>query len=130
MIVLFSIAMVCFFALFGMMVLLLHQAMAEGARRRQQERRRMKAEKASHPSPMRAPSGAATPHFDLSLSNLVPEKRPDWRFMVREGERGGPEGSRRKRPLRYGEGRADWEFSNQDLGDLTDPQALRIARRA
>ncbi len=131
MIVLFSIAMVCFFALFGMMVLLLQQALSEGTRRRKQQRRRMKVEEAEEPSRTRSPSNAAATRVDLSLSKLVPEKRPDWRFMVREMEReAGPERSGRKKPLRYGMGRADWEFSNKDLGDLTDPQALRIARRA
>ncbi len=142
MLVLFSIAMACFFALFGMLVILLRQAKSEGARERdrsQGERKRERAALARHTSDTRAPFGVSQTGIDLTLSNLVPAKQPDWRFMVREAGRSArrrqqqpAETSGRKppRPFHYGVSRPDRAYFNKDLGDLTDPQSSNIARRA
>ncbi len=145
MLVLFSIAMVCFFALFGMMVVLLRQAKAEGFQerlRKMGERASQRSRRSAHTSDTHAPFGVSQTGLDLTLSNLVPSKQPDWRFMVREGSRdlkGDDFGSRSTllggkspRPFHYGRNRPDHEYFNKDLGDLTDPQSSqsRIARRA
>ena len=142
MLVLFSIAMACFFALFGMLVILLRQAKSEGAlerKRNQGARTIQRAGTASHTSDTHAPFGVSQTGIDLNLSNLVPAKRPDWRFMVREASRSvrgrqqqPAETSGRKppRPFHYGVSRPDRAYSNKDLGDLTDPQSSNIARRA
>ena len=140
MLVLFSIAMACFFALFGMLVILLRQAKSEGALERQRsqgERKSQRAALAGHVSDTHAPFGVSQTGIDLSLSNLVPAKQPDWRFMVREAARTGrrqqpAETSGRKppRPFHYDVSRPDRAYFNKDLGDLTDPQSSNIARRA
>ena len=155
MLVLFSIAMICFFALFGMMVILLRQAKAGGAvkRRRQlQERESQRASQMTHASEIPARFDVSQPGLDLALSNLVPSKQPDWRFMVRDSSRikgGGvqsssdmgaaessrqdrfnPSGKKSPRPFHYGVDRPDRAYSNKDLGDLTDPHSSNVARRA
>ncbi len=145
MLVLFSIAMVCFFALFGMMVILLRQAKAEGFQERLQkmgDRASQRSRQSAHTSDTHAPFGVSQTGLDLTLSNLVPSKQPDWRFMVREGSRDlrGDDSGRSSNlpgrkafmPFHYSGSRPDREYFNKDLGDLTDPQSSQsnIARRA
>lgn len=141
MLVLFSIAMACFFALFGMLVILLRQAKTEGALERQrhlEERKIQRSGQTVHTSDTHAPFGVSQTGLDLSLSNLVPRKQPDWRYMVREGGRTlnnqqqpvASSGRKPPRPFHYGVNRPDRAYASKDLGDLTDPQSSNIARRA
>ena len=128
MIVLFSIAMVCFFALFGMMIILLRQAKAEGALTRPRHETKSRGDRVSEPH---ASSGVSQARLNLNLSNLVPAKQPDWRFMVRDGSREARAYSvDRNGPTVNNESRADRRFAHKDLGDLTDPQTSNLARRA
>ena len=139
--VLFAITMVCFFALFGMIVALLRQAKAEGAMESAQalDRTARVRERGEFPSP--APdaseyeSMSSAPEGDLrlSLSTLVPRKQPDWRFMVRERRsrletRTRTPQARRSANSGYGTTRPDWAHFNADLGDLNDPEAPIIRR--
>ncbi len=142
MIVLFAIAMLCFFALFGMLVILLRQAKTEGALERQRQLVQQRSQRPGHTgtlSATHAPFGVSQTGMDLSLSNLVPGKQPDWRFMVRDGgpavpgsreQRSDASGRKAPRPFHYGVSRPDRAYASKDLGDLTDPQSSNIARRA
>ena len=137
--------MVCFFALFGMVLVLLRQAKAEGSLTRQQRssnRTSSQGKPGEHGSDTHALFGVSQTGLDLALSNLVPRKQPDWRFMVREGSRGslldppedqvGSRGRKGRTPFQSALDRPDRAYANKDLGDLTDPQSsqFNIARRA
>ncbi len=145
MLVLFSIAMICFFALFGMLIVLLRQAKAEGSLLRTRNLPDRGISRSRQPVPTsdtHARFGVSQSGLDLTLSNLVPSKQPDWRFMVREGSRNDrsdafshpSRGSAKKAPgtFDFGVSRPDRAYSNKDLGDLTDPLSSQsnIARRA
>ncbi len=133
MLVLFSIAMVCFFSLFGMMVILLRQARAEGARvsLRRQRNRNSKAYQTSHVPDRNISSGTSRTSIDLSLSNLVPQKKPDWRFMVRESEQDvRTDKNTRKGPAPFHYDQNRTAYFSETSGDLTDPQSSNVARRA
>ena len=130
MVVLFTIAMVCFFALFGMMVILLRQAKAEGALEgRRRDRKGVKAHRSARLASSQAFVGVAQSGLDISLSNLVPKKQADWRFMVRGV---GFTHSERKKPdsSRYDVDRGDLTLSNYGVEDTTASQGRNIARRA
>ncbi len=130
MVVLFTIAMVCFFALFGMMVILLRQAKAEGALEgRRRDRKDVKAHRSARLASSQAFVGVAQNGLDISLSNLVPKKQADWRFMVRGV---GFNHSERKKPdsARYDVDRGDMTLSNNGVEDTTASQGRNIARRA
>ena len=136
MLVLFSIAMVCFFALFGMVLILLRQAKSEGAAERarvRDKRVQMRQSRSTAVSDTHAPFGVSQAGDGLTLSNLVPAKQPDWRFMIRESSRTSLPFTERRSPgaktrtVVGGLGR--YEFSRSP-GDLTDPEASPLARRA
>ena len=135
MLVLFFIAMVCFFALFGMMLILLRQAKSEGAakRVRRLDDRTRSYKRRTLLSDMHAPFGVSQAGDGLTLSNLVPAKRPDWRFMIRESSGRSFSISERKRPVvstrtEVG-GLGRYAFSGA-RGDLRDPKASSLAKRA
>ena len=135
MLVLFSIAMVCFFALFGMLVVLLRQARAEGAAERKRRVRSFGATRRHLREAISSERGRFAPiepELDLSLSSLVPGKQPDFRFMVREGGRPSSQAiaETARKPVRSDRLRPDWAHYNADLGDLTDPQAAAYSNTA
>ena len=135
MIVLFSIAMVCFFSLFGMIVILLRQAKAEGTLARSERNSILKKGRntadETTASRSRIVSSQIGPY--PGLSNLVPSKQADWRFMVRGSDpeqQSSQENRNSLRPFRYDLNRTDRTFSHRDHGDLRDPQSSKLARRA
>lgn len=136
MLVLFSIAMACFFSLFGMVLILLRQAKLEGAMERGRRRGDLAQSQQNRSislSKTHAPFGVSQTAVGLTLSNLVPAKQPDWRFMVREnsGKIPAPQDRDRAEATVRIEvaGLGRYRFSKA-LGDLTDPESPYFARRA
>ena len=138
MLALLLISVAGFFALFFAMLTLLRHAAANG--RTTTDRRSASAlaltqyaEQQNLPFARREPARREPARREPArrepgdLSPALRTKRPDWRFLVRDGRRPFPSGQTivppRKPPTSSLDGslRSDWAHYNKDLGDLNDP---------
>ena len=129
---LFLISMTCFFALFAVLVALLHRAKVAGAREATRAAQHfsgglVRGQTGTEEFGRGDGQGPLPEGLNRSLSSLVPGKQPDWGFMVRDGghgARGQVQAWRpRKQPVRVDpmKTRPDWAYYNEDSGDLRDP---------
>lgn len=134
MLALLLISIAGFFALFFAMLTLLRHAATTG---RIAHRTNRQSRSIGNP-----PESSLGPHPRHAVVTFPAfrSKRPDWRFLVRDGRRPFPSGqiipSARKPPTPMptpdDPSRSDWAHYNKHLGDLNDPYQVpaSTARRA